>query len=464
MSLLEAVLNGFEYAVVAYVAVLALVSAVIGYAGVRSLTAHARRRPTTALADMLANDYYDAISILVPAYNEERTIVASVRSMLNLQHPLFDVIVVNDGSTDRTLDELIDSFSLIEVPIAHDETIRTEPLRRMFRSLTHANLTVVDKDYGGRADAHNAALNLARRALVCIAPSSTTLDGQALIRGSRIFVEDERVIAVAGAPRPADRQERAGKRWVNRIQRVQFARDRLVQAAGWAEAGALTNTTGFAMFNRHALLRVGGWWTGTAADDIDMAIKLHRHYRDSGRAYRIAYMPDPVCHATATPTIGDLFRRRHRHATGSSEVLARHTGMLAKRRYGPVGMVALPHRWLVDVCSPVIETGAYAYIAASAALGRLNVAFAVAFFALTVGAGIVSSLLALGAEALVAPRFAGITDRFALLVTSIVEQVVVRPVSALIGIRALLPARSFHRPLIRSAQHHGRDSVLRAAS
>ena len=437
--------HAFETFVGSYFAVVTVVCAALAFVGIRALVAQTRRRSSTALVDLVANDYYEAISILVPAYNEQRTIVESVQSMLNLQHPHFDVIVTNDGSTDGTMDELIQHFSLIEVPVAHDETIKTEPIRRMFRSLDHATLTVLDKEYGGRSDALNAALNLARRPLVCVAPNDSRFDPRALMLTSRAFIEDESVVAVAGAVRPNNGAEPSARSWSDRVQLVQFARDHLVTAAGWARAGALSSTSGFAMFRRHSLVEVGGWRTSTGADDIDMGVRLHRHYREAGRPYRIAFIPEEICWSTAPSTLGDVVRTRHDRTRALIEALRQHGKMLFNPRYGSTGLLAVPFRWLVDVCAPVIETAAYAYIVATAAFGRLNVGFVVAFLALTMGYGIVASQLAIGAETLVAPRYARLRDRVALAVAAVFEQIALRPVLMVARLHATLPARRYAR-------------------
>ena len=441
----QAAANAIEAFIGSYFAIVALICAAVAFVGTRTLVAHSRRRSATALVDLVANDYYEAISILVPAYNEERTIVESVKSMLNLQHPHFDVIVTNDGSTDTTMDQLIEHFSLVEVPIAHDETIATEPLRRMFHSLDHANLTVVDKEYGGRSDALNAALNLARRPLVCVAPNDSRFDPRALMRTSRAFVEDENVVAVAGSVRPHNGAEPAARSWADRLQLVQFARDRLVSAAGWARLGGLTSTSGFAVFRRRALVDVGGWRTSTGADDVDMGVRLHRHYRDAGRPYRIVFNADEICWSTSPSTLTDLVRTRHERTRALIEALRQHLKMVFNRRYGSAGLLAVPFRWLVEVCSPVIETAAYVYIVASAALGRLDVRFAAAFFSMTIGYGIVSAQLAICTESVVAPRFARLRDRLALAVAAVVDQVVLRPVLVAVRLHATLPARRYAR-------------------
>ncbi|MGH7855692.1 MAG: glycosyltransferase, partial [Candidatus Binatia bacterium] len=152
-------------AVLGYLSVLLLGQALSGYIGLHNIVAYTREASKTALTDLLHRKYFAPVSILVPAFNRERTIVAALRSMLKLEHPDFEIIVANDGSTDGTLDVLMGAFGLAEVPVGHDQAIRTAPVHRMFRSSRYPNLTVMDKSGGGRADAINAALNVARHPL-----------------------------------------------------------------------------------------------------------------------------------------------------------------------------------------------------------------------------------------------------------------------------------------------------------
>ena len=147
---LGVVVRGFQLFVLAYFASLNALYAFFSYVGLRTVVVYSRSLSEVGLKDLLEREVYKPVSILVPAYNEERSIVASVRSFLSLQFPLFEVVVVSDGSTDRTLEVLVEAFALVEDPRIYARAIPTRPVRRVLRSLRHPNLLVIDKENGGR--------------------------------------------------------------------------------------------------------------------------------------------------------------------------------------------------------------------------------------------------------------------------------------------------------------------------
>jgi cellulose synthase/poly-beta-1,6-N-acetylglucosamine synthase-like glycosyltransferase len=188
-------LNGYQYVLLVYFSSLNILYALFTCIGLRAIVVvFAREFSQGSLRDLLERDVYKPVSILVPAHNEEVHIVDSVRSLLALQFPEFEIVVVSDGSEDGTMDQLIRAFALAEQPWAS---------RHTYRSLTHPNLIVVDKDRGGKADSLNAGLNLARYPLFAAVDADSLLDGEAILRASRLFVEDETLVAVGGPSVPS---------------------------------------------------------------------------------------------------------------------------------------------------------------------------------------------------------------------------------------------------------------------
>ena len=453
MSTVRTVFHGFESFVLVYFSVLALIYALWGYIGLRAIIVYARDLSNTALSDLLHRDYYETVSILIPAFNEEVAIVAAVRSMLNLQHPSYEVIVANDGSTDATLDRLIAAFDLVEVPVAHTQTIETQPVRRVFRSIRHPNFTVVDKVNGGQADAINAALNAAHSALVCVVDADSALDGQALIRASRLFVENEDVVGVGGTLRPLNgavvhngqvTELRAPRRWAERVQVLEYARAFFTSRAAWSRFNALPIISGaFGLFRRTAVVDVGGWWPGTVANDMDMTVKLHRHFRERRQPYRIIFTPDPICWTEVPSTFRGLARQRHGWARGVIEVLWQHRRMAFNPRYGRIGLFTIPYLWVFEVGAVIVETVGYAYIVASWALGLLNPTFAILFASLAILYGIMLSELAMGIETLLLARYSRFRDRAVLFVAAVIEHLGFRQVLLLVRFVAMFQVRSY---------------------
>ena len=428
---LEAVALGAQLFVLAYFAVLNLLYALFGYVGIRTVVLYSRELSEVALKDLLEREVYKPVSILVPAFNEERSIEASVRSFVSLHFPLFEVVVVSDGSTDRTVEVLIEAFGLVEDPRIYARAIPTRPVRRVYRSLRHPNLFVVDKENGGKADALNAALNVARYPLVAPVDSDSLLDPQAVLRASRLFVEDDAVLAVGGTVRPLNGAVTRGgrvvelrmpRRWIERLQIVEYARAFFLGRAGWTRLGALLIISGaFGLFRRDALVRVGGFWTGTVGEDMEIVMRLHKEYRRAGVPHRVAFTPDPICWTEVPSDLRTLRRQRNRWHRGLWTNLWRHRDMLCNPRYGRLGVLALPYFWLFEGLGPVIEVGGYAVFGLSLAAGALDPGFALLFLALAVLYGVLLSQIGAGVEALLLQRYARTSDRLVLLAASLLE-------------------------------------------
>lgn len=427
MTLLVAV----QLAILCYFVVVNLVYSALSFVGLRTVIVYARELSDLALRDLLEREVYRPVSILVPAHDEERTIVASVRSFLALQYPRFEVIVVSDGSTDGTMDRLIEAFALVEDPRVWARTLPTRPVRRVLRSLRHPNLIVVDKENGGKSDALNAAINLARYPLIAPVDADSVLDGQAILRASRIFVEDETVLAVGGTVRPLNGATFRGGRpvsmrvprgWLERLQIVEYARAFFLGRTGWTRLGTVLIISGaFGLFRRDAVVRVGGFWTGTVGEDMELVMRLHREYRRAGLPYRIVVAPDPICWTEVPSDLATLRRQRNRWHRGLWTNLWRHRGMLLNPRYGRIGMLGLPYFWLFEALAPIVEVTGLVTFAVSLALGAVAPGIFWLFVAMAVLHGMLLSQIAVGVEAMLLHRYPRASDRLRLLAAAFLE-------------------------------------------
>lgn len=428
---MRAILNGYEFFILVYFSALALISALLGFLGMRAIVIYAREMSSVGLNALLERDFFKPVSILVPAYNEERVIVPSVQSLLDLEYPQFEVIVAADGPTDNTVGALIEAFDLIEIPRAYRVVTQTQPVRRVLRSIRYPNLFVVDKENGGKADTVNAAFNLASYPLVCSIDADSILDGRALARATRLFSEDERVIAVGGTVRPLNGAElrngkvktlRAPKSWVERLQILEYARAFFTARAAWSRLDCLMIISGaFGIFRRDAVEAIGGWWTGTVADDMEIVVRLHRHHRAMGVPYRIMTSPDPICWTEVPSSLKALRRQRNGWQRGLWEVLLRHKRMFMNPRYGRVGLIGIPFLWIFEALAAFVELSGYVYVVVAGALGMLNVPFAIMFLALAVLYAILLSELAMGVETLLLSRYERAACRLRLFAAAFIE-------------------------------------------
>ena len=421
----------YQVVILWYFAFLNFFYALFAFFGLGMVARYTRELSELSLKDLLEREAYLPVSILVPTYNEERTIAHSVRSFLSLHYPEFEVIVVADGPKDQTLEVLKEAFRLVEVEWVYRRALPTKPVRAVYRSLVYPNLIVVDKENGGKADALNAGLNLARYPLFCAVDADSLLDAQALLRASRLFLEDHRVLAVGGTIRPLNGAVvREGvvealhlpRSFLEKMQILEYARAFFMGRAGWSALGALLIISGaFGLFRREEVLRVGGYRTDTVGEDMELVVRLHRRAREAGQEYRIVYIPDPICYTEVPADWATLRRQRNRWHRGLWEVLWSHRGMLFNPRYGRLGLVAMPYFVFFEALAPVVEVLGYALFPIFYLLGFFNAEFALLFFLLAVAYGVLLSHLAVGMETLLLKRYPRLRDRLALLLLAILE-------------------------------------------
>jgi cellulose synthase/poly-beta-1,6-N-acetylglucosamine synthase-like glycosyltransferase len=372
------------------------------------------------------------ITLMAPAYNEALTIVESVRSLLSLQYPAFEVLVVNDGSKDETLQVLIEAFELRPIHRHYHLAAPCKPIRGIYAGARQPRLVVVDKENGGKADALNAALNMSRFPIVCSMDADSLLEADALLRAVSPFIEDpQRTIAVGGVIRIANGcrvahgrilEVGAPRNLLALLQTVEYLRAFLMARLAWSRISALTIISGaFGLFRRQAVLDVGGYSHGTVGEDMELVIKLHKHFRRLGKPYRIGFTPEPVCWTEAPETFAVLGRQRARWHRGALETFFRHRDMLFNPRYGRVGFIGFGHILLVDVIGPIIEILGYLLIPAFWLLGLLDVDYVWAMLAVTFGFGVVISVGALALEEAELRRFPDARSLLILMGAAILE-------------------------------------------
>lgn len=421
----------FQFFILAYFATLNLLYAWFGYLGLRSIITYSRESSQLLLKDLLERDLELPVSILVPAYNEELSIVASVGSLLSLGYPEFEVVVVSDGSTDGTIEQLVEGFAMVEQPRVYRRALFTQPVLRSFRSLRHPNLIVVEKIRGGRADALNAALNQARFPLIAAVDADSVLNADAILRASRLFLEDDKLVGVGGTIRPlngAVMEEgrvtalRMPRRWIERFQILEYARSFFTGRAGWSYLDALLIISGaFGLFRREAVIQVGGFWADTVGEDMELVVRLHKHFRRARIPYRILFTPDPICWTEVPSNMRSLRGQRNRWHRGLWETLWRHRDMMFNPRYGRVGFVAFPYFVFFEALGPIIEAIGYVVLVLGFFLHFLFLEFALLFIALSVLYGMLLSQMAVGIETLLLSRYPRFRDRIVLVAAALLE-------------------------------------------
>jgi cellulose synthase/poly-beta-1,6-N-acetylglucosamine synthase-like glycosyltransferase len=387
------------------------------------------------------------VSVLAPAFNEEASVVDNVRSLLMLDYPLFEVILVNDGSKDGTLDKLIAAFELKLSARSFECTVPCKPIRGVYESSSYPNLVVVDKVNGGKADALNSGLNLSLYPLFCAIDADSILESDALIRLVRPFLEAPGVtIAAGGVVRVANGCDiRAGRvrkvqlvgRVLPLIQIVEYLRAFLFGRMGWSRGNSLLVISGaFGLFDKRTAVKAGGYATDTVGEDMELVVRMHRHLHDRKQPYRIGFVPDPICWTEVPENLRVLRRQRTRWQRGLIDTIWRHRGMMGRPRYGMVGLVALPGFAVFEMLSPVIELSGYVLLPLLLLLGYLDLSYAAAFLVLSILYAMLVSILAVLLEDITFRRYPRGRDMAVLVGAAVLEHLGYRQLTVWWRVRA----------------------------
>ncbi|WP_281195924.1 glycosyltransferase family 2 protein, partial [Halorubrum sp. F4] len=346
-----------------------------------------------------SSPYYPGVAMVVPAYNEAATIVESVRSMLALNYPDQEVVVVNDGSTDATMDRLREAFDLetVEATVPYD--VPSEPIRGVYRSTRHEDLLVVDKENGGKSDALNAGLWLTDKELFCAVDSDTLIDRNALLRIVRPFLEEpDRAVASGGTIRVANdcviadgeiQEINLPKTGLPGIQVMEYLRAFYSGRLGLSRLKGLILISGaFGVFRTDRVREIGGYRHDTITEDFDVVVRLHQYLSDADVEYTVDFQPEPVAWTEVPETLRSLGRQRRRWYRGMIETVVANRGMFFRRRYGRIGTVVLPFFTAAEALGPLIEGFGYVLLPLAWYFGILNVEFFLVFLLLTVGVGV----------------------------------------------------------------------------
>ena len=428
---LSFLLTWFELGVLGYfIAVNSLYLWCSGFAYV-ALLRHRRRWTARELGAVMRSPATPAVSIIVPSYNEETGIVQTVRSLLALNYPQFEIIVVDDGSTDRTLARLQESFGLVRAPGSYEPRLKTAAVRSIYRSLTVSEVVAIEKANGGKADAMNAGINAARHPLVCVIDADSLMEDHALTRAVLPFIEDPTTIAAGGIVRigngcVVDRgrvtEVRMPASWLARFQVVEYLRAFLAARVTHSAFDALLIVSGaFGVFARDVLVETGGFSTATVGEDMELVVRMHRLCREQQRPYHIVFQPDPAVWTEAPESFASLAEQRNRWQRGTLQVLARHSAMMGNPRFGRIGLVALPYYAIFEAAGPVIEVFGMVLCVAGLAFGLLDWRIAQLLLMAAILYGALISVAAVLLEELSFRRYLRLRDLGVLLAAAVLE-------------------------------------------
>ena len=412
-----------------------------------------RRNSFIDYRDILTAPSAPSISIIAPAYNESKTIVENVRSLLNIHYVNFEVIIVNDGSKDNTLQLMIDAYELEAAPVAIEQKLESKPIVAVYKSRipSLSRLTVVDKVNGGKADALNAGINVSRYGIFAAIDVDCILEYESLLKMVKPFMEQtesDKVIAVGGVVRIANSCEvDEGKiirvnlpdQIIPRIQVLEYIRAFLLGRMAWSRLNGLILISGaFGMFDKNIAIACGGYNHRTVGEDMELVIRMRRYMEERKQKYRVVYLPDPLCWTEAPSSLKILSKQRNRWTRGTAETLWIHKQLIFNPRYNFLGMVSMPFWFLFEWLAPIVEMTAFLYLIMMAFLGILNVELFITLFCLIYAFAIMYSTAAILFEELSFHQYKRKRDIFRLLGTAFIEPLIIHPLTVYYAIRGNL--------------------------
>jgi cellulose synthase/poly-beta-1,6-N-acetylglucosamine synthase-like glycosyltransferase len=422
------------FAIASYV-VLAIISAI-------ETKQYMKKNSFVNYKEILSSTISPSISIIAPAYNESLNIIENVRSLLSSHYVNYDVIIVNDGSKDDSLEKLIAAYDLVKDNFIINQQIPTKPMRAgVFKSTNPAfeKLTVVDKENGGKADALNMGLNISNNQYVACIDVDCLLLENALQKMVKPFLEvtEEKVIATGGVIRIANScvikngkllDVNFPKKWIEKAQILEYLRAFLLGRMAWSRLNGLLVISGaFGLFDKKIAIEVGGYDTNTVGEDMEIIVRMRRHMEEINQKYKVAYIPDPLCWTEAPDNYKTFISQRNRWTRGTIETLRKHRKIGFNPKYKSLGMLSYPYWLFFERLAPVIEVIGIVYFAILLALNEVRWDYAIAFIVLAYFFTVLFSIVAIFSEELTYHQYKKKGTGFKLLMISLLEPFVLHP-------------------------------------
>lgn len=381
------------------------------------------------------------ISILAPAYNEGANIIENVRSLLSIHYNNLEVIIINDGSKDDSIEKLIEAYNLEKLDYFVDLKIETKKIRGIYKSKNevYRKLIVVDKENGGKADALNVGINVSRNQYVVCIDVDCIIEQDALLKLIKPFLENtkERVIATGGVVRIANGCDIANGRLIKvglprdflpRVQTLEYIRAFLLGRMAWSRLNGLMLISGaFGAFDKEIVIKCGGYNHKTVGEDMELVVRMRRYMEERDLPYKVAFIPDPLCWTEAPANYKILGRQRNRWTRGTIETLKFHKVMFLNTGYGILGVLSYPYWFFFEFLAPLVEfTGIIIFIFL-ALFGLLNWPY---FFALLICVytfGVLYSIFAILMEVLTYNQYRKGKDILNLMLTAFLEPLFFHP-------------------------------------
>lgn len=412
LSTLDIILGIFNILIYLFTISVMLSYLIIAFFSIRYARRHLKSSKSINYLSILQSPEAPMISIVAPAFNEERTIVQNVRSLLSLEYRDYEVIIVNDGSTDNTLQRVIETYDLEPVRFSSPETLKTQPIRAIYRSKNPVlkNLLVIDKENGGKADALNAGINCASGEYIMNIDVDCILERDCLLKMIHPILDDPDNFAIAsgGVVRIANdcvidkgviKKVNVPRNWLARFQTIEYLRAFLLGRIAWQKLdGMLLISGALGIFNKKIMIAAGGYSTKTVGEDMEIAVRMRRYCRENGIKYKVYFVPEPLVWTEVPEKIGQFLRQRNRWTRGSIETILAHRKLFFNPKYKTLGMIAYPYWVFYEWLAPLIEFFGLSTLLLLALLGLFPATYLFLFLSTVIGFAIVFTIITIFVE------------------------------------------------------------------
>lgn len=439
----------FENLILVYAICIMMSYVILSVISAIMLKRYMKTQSYTDYNQIISSPFAPGISVIAPAFNESVTIVENIRALLSLFYHDFELIIVNDGSADDTLEKAILAYDLEKVDYAVSYYIPCKKVRGVYKSKnkSFSNLLVVDKENGGKSDALNAGMNISSKDYFVAIDVDSIIESDALLRLIKHFLDekDKKIIAVGGSIRIANSctitdgqivEVKVPRNFLARFQVIEYTRAFLMGRIAWSKLNGLLLISGaLGLFDRKIAIECGGYYTKTVGEDMELVVRMRRYMVEKRLPYRVLSIPDPVLWTEVPTSLKILGRQRTRWTRGTIETLFRHKSIFFNPRYKAMGMLGYPYYFFFEWLAPLIEFSGLMYFFLIALLGDPNWDFFFIILAFVYGFAILFSVTSLLFEQETFHKYKTNRQMFLLFINALIEPFVFHPFVVWWGLR-----------------------------
>ncbi len=426
---------------------------VLGIFSALALRKYLRKNSYVNYNSLVLSPLSPKISIIAPAYNENKSIIDNVRTLLSLYYNNFEVILVNDGSTDNTFEKVSEAFDLVRVNYYFDYRIPCERIKGVYKSKdpSYNRLTVIDKNNGGKADALNAGINICKSSLFVSIDADSIIEADSILKLVKPFLEekDRKVIGSGGVIRIVNscliergqiREIRLPNKLLPRLQVLDYTRAFLLGRMAWSQLDGLMLISGaMGIFDRETAIKAGGYSIKTVGEDMELVLRMRRFMAERDLKYEVTYIPDPLCWTEVPTDLKSLRKQRTRWTRGLVESLRTHRKIFFNKKYGRLGMLGYPYWLFFEWLSPLIAFAGFVYTVFLIITNAINWPFYLLLFLFVYSFAVLLSIWAVLFEEITFHKYRRKRDVFRLIGTAFIEPFIY-PVHTYFSVRGNLEA------------------------